>query len=272
MDPHRAANRANWDDRVPIHVASREYDVAGFIADPAKLSQVVAYDAPRLGDVAGKTLLHLQCHFGLDTLSWARLGATVTGVDFSQPALAEARRIAAEAGIDATFILSELYDAPNHVDGEFDVVYTGVGAINWLPDIAGWARVVAHFLRPGGIFYIREGHPVLWSLAWEEGGKSLEIVYPYFETEEPVGWDDGVTYAGDGLTEHTQTYEWNHGIAEIHAALTAAGLTVTELHEYRELEWRGIAHMELGDDGLWRLPESQRDLVPVMFSMRAVKP
>ncbi len=271
LDPHRAANRANWDDRVPIHAGSREYDVEGFIAGRRQVSTVVAYDAPYVGDVAGKTLLHLQCHFGLDTLSWARLGAEVTGVDFSEPALAEARRIAAAAGIDARFVLSELYDSPNAIDRRFDVVYTGVGAVNWLPDIAGWARVVAHFLRPGGMFYIREGHPAMWTLDWEVPNR-LEVAFPYFETAEPVAWDEDVTYAGTGTVEHGQTYAWNHGIGEIFTALRAAGLTIDALVEHREVEWSGHPLIRQDDDGWFRLPPEQRDLLPLMYSLTAFKP
>lgn len=273
MDPHREANRANWSDRVAIHWDSDEYDAAGFIADPAALSDVVSYDREHLGEVSGKRLVHLQCHIGKDTLSWARLGAEVTGVDFSEEAIAAARRLSAESGTPGRFVLCEVYDAPEALGERFDVVYTGVGAVNWLPDITGWARVVAALLAPGGTFYIREGHPVLWSLDWkEDGGEALEIRFPYFEVPEPVPWDDGSTYAGDGVVDHTRTYEWNHGIAEMVTALLDAGLTLVSLREHRSLEWQGLPHMERGSDGLWRLPVHQRDLVPLMFSLKAIAP
>ena len=271
IDEHAAANRANWDDRVAIHWGPDGYAAEAFAADPEAISDVVALDRAALGDVTGKRLLHLQCHFGKDTLSWARLGASVTGVDFSEPAIEAARRLAGLAGIEAHFVVSDLYDAPGVLDGELDVVYTGVGAINWLPDVAAWARVVAHFMAPGGVFYMREGHPVLWSLEWRDDGM-LVIRHPYFETAEPVAWDDDTTYAGTGTVAHTRTYEWNHGIGEVFGALTAAGLRVTDLHEHRECEWQGVPAMERGDDPWWRLPEDRRDLVPLMWSIRAEKP
>lgn len=271
MDEHREANRSNWDDRVPIHVASEEYGFRRFVEDPAHLSSVVAADAEVLGDVSGKRLLHLQCHFGKDTLSWARLGAEVTGVDFSEAALTEARRLSRESGVPGRFVLSELYDAPQVLDERFDVVYTGVGALNWLPDIAGWARVAAGFLRPGGTLYVREGHPMLWTLDWREEDTDLVVRFPYFEATEPVRWDDEATYAGTGKVEHTRTYEWNHGIGEIVTAVLDAGLRVEALREHRSLEWQGLPHMVLGGDGRWRLPPVQRDLVPLMFTLVACR-
>ncbi|MDX1690435.1 MAG: class I SAM-dependent methyltransferase [Acidimicrobiia bacterium] len=269
LDEHRAANRANWDDRVAIHWEPDGYDAPGFTADPDRISGVVQRDRAVVGDVTGQRLLHLQCHFGMDTLSWARLGADVTGVDFSERAIEAARRLSEESGTPARFVLSELYAAAEALPGEtFDVVYTGVGAINWLPDIAGWAEVVAGFVAPGGRFYIREGHPVIWTLDWDVTDE-LVARYPYFETDEPVGMDEDVTYAGSGTVDHTRTYEWNHGIGEIHAALTAAGLRVVSLTEHRELEWQGHPMMVEGDDGRWRLPASHADRVPLMFSILA---
>jgi SAM-dependent methyltransferase len=269
IDEPRAANRANWDDRVAIHFESSEYDVAGFVADSTQISGVVAFDRRFVGDVEGATLLHLQCHFGKDTLSWARLGATVTGIDFSERAISAARRLSERSGTPGRFLVSEIYDSPRILGDRFDVVYTGVGAVNWLPDISGWARVVAGFLAPGGRFYMREGHPVLWSLDWSD---ELVVRFPYFETRRPVPWDEPTTYAGEGTVAHPRTYEWNHGIGEVFTALSDAGLRVTALREHRELEWQGLPHMTLHDDGLWRLQEEQRDLVPLMWSITAVNP
>ena len=271
LDEHRRANRDNWDDRVPIHWVSPIYDTAGFIADPGRLSTEVAFDAPCVGEVRGKRLLHLQCHMGKDTLSWARLGAEVTGIDFSEPAIGAARRLSAESGTPGRFLVAELYDAPQVLAETFDVVYTGVGALNWLPDIARWGEVVARFLAPGGLFYIREGHPMLFSLDWRED-QALVVRYPYFETANPVPDDDPSTYAGPGTVTHSRTYEWNHGLAEVVTALLDAGLTLTALREHRELAWQGLPQMSCGQDGLWRLPGSQRDLVPVMYSISARRP
>ncbi len=272
MDRYRVANRSNWDDRVPIHVASDEYAVAEFAADAASISDVVRFDAETLGDVTGKRLLHLQCHFGKDTLSWARLGAEVTGVDFSEQAISEARRLSAESGVPGRFIVAELYDSPRVLDEQFDIVYTGVGAINWLPDISGWARVAAGFLEPGGMLFVRDGHPVLASLDWREDDDTLVIRYPYFELEEPVEWVEGTTYAGEGTIKHPHQYEWNHGIGEIVTAVLDAGLEVRVLREHRSLEWQGLPQMMRSGDGRWRLPASRADLVPLMFTLVAVKP
>ncbi len=181
MDEFRRANRENWDDRVAIHWGPDGYDAPGFIADPSRISATVETDRHVLGDVAGKRLLHLQCHFGKDTLSWARLGAEVTGIDFSPKAIAAARRLAADSGTAGRFVESELYAAPSVLDERFDIVYTGVGALNWLPDIRGWAGVVDHFLAPGSTFYMREGHPVLWSIDDERDDELLVVGHPYFE-------------------------------------------------------------------------------------------
>ena len=271
FDEARRANRDNWDDRVPIHWESPVYDVAGFIADPTRLSDVVAFDAPLVGEVRGHRLLHLQCHMGKDTLSWARLGAEVTGVDFSEPAIAAARRLSVESGTPGRFVVAELYDAPRVLPEAFDIVYTGVGALNWLPDIRRWAEVVAGFLAPGGRFYIREGHPMLFSLDWRDDA-ALVVRYPYFETADPVVDDDPGTYAGPGTVAHARTYEWNHGLGEGVAALLDAGLVITGLREHRDLEWQGLPQMTEGEDGRWRLPEAQRDLVPLMYSLWARKP
>jgi SAM-dependent methyltransferase len=268
LDAHRRANRENWDDRVPIHWVSPVYDTAGFIADPERLSDDVVFDAAFVGEVRGRRLLHLQCHMGKDTLSWARLGAEVTGIDFSKAAIAAARRLSAESGTPGRFLVAELYDAPAVLAETFDVVYTGVGALNWLPDISRWGKVVAGFLAPGGLFYMREGHPMLFSLDWRQG-EALLVRYPYFETAEPVVDDDPTTYAGPGTVRHSRTYEWNHGLGETVSALLDAGLVLTALREHRELSWQGLPQMVRGDDGRWRLPEHQRDLVPVMFSLTA---
>ncbi len=271
LDEYRSANLANWDDRVPIHLSSDEYAVAQFVEDQTHISGVVDFDRALLGEVAGRRLLHLQCHFGMDTLSWARLGAEVTGVDFSEVAINEARRLSEQSGVPGRFIVAELYDTPRVLDERFDVVYTGVGALNWLPDAKGWAEVVDHFLAPGGIFFMREGHPMLLSLSWREDDM-LVVGHPYFETAEPIVDDAERSYAGEGTIEHSRTYEWNHGLGEIVSALFDVGLRISALREHRELEFQGLPNMVIGDDGRWRLPDRQRDLVPLMYTLMAEKP
>ncbi len=165
-------NRANWDDRVPAHVASADYAVQRFLDDPAFLSDVVRFDLPLLGDVAGLRGVHLQCHIGTDTVSLARLGASMTGLDFSGAAVAEAGRLATAVGADARFVQADVYDAVGALQpGSFDLVYTGVGALTWLPDIRRWGRVVAGLLRPGGRLFIRDGHPMLYALHVDSDGR-----------------------------------------------------------------------------------------------------
>ena len=271
LDKFRAANRANWDDRVPIHLKAKTvYDIDGFIADPERISPTVEFDRHQLGDVTGKSLLHLQCHIGHDTLSWARLGATVTGVDFSEPAIAAARDVSLRSGTPGRFVLAELYDSPAALPEQFDIVYTGVGALIWLPNIAEWARVVAKFVRPGGAFYIREAHPIAWALDYERTDGELVIALPYFEGP-PHRSDGDVTYVEVAhKLEHTTQYEWNLGLGEIIAALLDAGFRLDALQEYRFLEWQAMPSMVQGDDGMWCLPDRPERL-PLMYSLRATR-
>jgi len=269
LDEQKRANLDNWDSRVEIHYDSDNYGIDKYIADPQHISGEVAFDANKLTGVAGKRLLHLQCHIGTDTLSWARLGAEVTGIDFSEKALESARRLGAASGTPGRFILSELYDSPQALPETFDIVYTGIGAINWLPDIRGWAEVVSSFLESGGVFYMREGHPIMWALDWTDENK-LSITYPYFEFHVPLEWEDDSTYAGEGKLASPRTFEWNHGIAEILQALIDVGLRIEEVEEYDFCEWQGNTQMVRGDDGRWRLPTG-RERLPLMWSVLATK-
>lgn len=282
-DSYFEANRANWDDRVPVHVASRGYDMDGFLRGEKTLYDI---ETSEVGRVHGKALLHLQCHFGMDTLGWARLGARVTGLDFSAPAVEQARELAVRVGIqDARFVQANVYDAREALGGEqFDVVYTGIGALCWLPDVRGWARVAAALVRPGGSLYVYEGHPVLWSLEDTREDCALVVAYPYFERPEPTVWDESATYVDGEPIQHTRTYEWNHGLGEIVTAVVDAGLRVDFVHEHRTVAWKALPQMvpvepEATFDGsghqrrtAWQLPDDQRDLVPLMYSLRATKP
>jgi SAM-dependent methyltransferase len=269
LDRYRLANRANWDSRVDIHYGSDDYGVSRFIEDPSHLSGVVRYDSPKLGDVAGKRLIHLQCHIGTDTVSWARLGADVTGIDLSSKSIEAAQRLSHDSHTPARFVVSEFYETPSVVPETFDVVYTGVGAICWLPDIVRWARVVSQLLEPGGVFYMREGHPMMWSMdfEWNEG---LRVKYPYFETVEPDAEEEEETYAGVGTVSSPLSYAWNHGIGETIDALIRAGLRIDRVEEYQECEWQGLDQMVQGEDGMWRLAENSTHL-PLMWSVLATK-
>ena len=187
-------NRANWNERADLHAASPDYQVEQFVSQPEHLSEVVRFDLPRLGDIAGLRAVHLQCHIGTDTLSLARLGAQVSGLDFSPASLAQARRLAGRCGATIDYVEASVYDAASVLPTEsFDLVYTGIGALNWLPRIDGWARNVAALLKPGGRLFLREGHPLLFALD-EDCQDQLVIGHPYFEHTEPTVWQDEHTY------------------------------------------------------------------------------
>lgn len=271
LDDYRAANLANWNERVAGHVGPGGYNLTDLLEDPAYVSDVVDFDRDVFGDVTGKTLLHSQCHIGTDTLSWAKLGARVTGLDFSSEALAVARDLAARGGWDATFVETEFSDAPRHIDGGFDLVYTGVGAINWLPDMQEWARILAGFLEPGGRFYLREMHPMLGTLDDERDDETLQVVHPYFNTGTPLRWVEDTSYVGTATLTNTVNYEWPHSIAEVVTALIDAGLVIDRLDEHTHLDWRFFPWMEQEGER-FVLPDDRRLLVPLQYSVLAHKP
>ncbi|HUC21799.1 MAG TPA: class I SAM-dependent methyltransferase [Streptosporangiaceae bacterium] len=273
MPEYLELNRANWDDRVPAHVVSADYAMQRFLDDPAFLSDVVRFDLPLLGDVSGLNAVHLQCHIGTDTISLARLGASMTGLDFSGPAVAEAARLAAAVGADASFVQADVYDAADILKpGSFDLVYTGVGALTWLPDIRRWGRVVADLLRPGGRLFIRDGHPMLLALDVDDDGR-LVVTDPYFETTEARVSDYADTYVRtDVAIEHTVTHWWNHGLGETVTALLEAGLTLTGLAEHDTVPWRAFSGetMASAGGGEWRLTQRPERLA-ASFTLQAVK-
>ena len=274
MDDHLRANLANWESRVPRHAASDEYGLSRYLDDPSFLSPVVRYDAARLGEMRGLEVVHLQCHLGTDTLSLARLGARVTGVDFSPSALQIARDLADRAGPPVRYVETSVEDAPEALGTRFDLVYTGVGALCWLPSVRRWAEVVAELLRPGGRLYLREGHPVLWSLQADRSDGLLVIDWPYFEAAGAQRESDEQTYAGQGTLEHPVTYEWNHGLGELVQAVLDAGLVLTRLEEHDFVEWPAIAGMvpDAEVEGRYRLPDAQAHLVPLMVTLEARRP
>jgi len=264
------ANRRHWDEVVGIHAASAFYDVAAFKAGHSKLKPV---ELAELGDVRGKTMLHLQCHFGMDTLSWARNeGAIVTGVDFSEPAVEQARALAAELGIEARFIHSNVYDLPDILDERFDIVFTSYGVLGWLPDIEAWAQVAAHFVRRGGIFYIVEFHPISLIFDDDDRADDLRVRYPYFRTGEPLVFDYPGTYAsGDATIENRRTYEFPHPVSDVVTALIDAGLHIEHLHEFPFSTSQFLPFTQRLPDGSVRLTKHDGSL-PLMFSIRATKP
>jgi SAM-dependent methyltransferase len=273
VDGYQDVNRANWDERAPAHAASPDYNVQGFIDDPGLLSGVVRFDRPLLGDVSRLRGIHLQCHIGTDTVSLSRLGARMTGLDFSPASIEQARSLVARSGDDVNFVESDVYEAPAALGGErFDLVFTGIGALGWLPSIARWAATVATLLRPGGRLFIREGHPMLWSLA-DPGPDGLLVVdLPYFEREEPSIWQEGGTYVEtDAVFTANTTHEWNHGLGEIVTALHDEGMQLTWLVEHDSVPWDALpGQMTRDDRGEWRLTERPWRL-PASYTLQAVR-
>ena len=267
-----AANQRLWDAWTAIHAAGEFYDLEGFRAGGIRLED---HEIAAVGDVTGRRLLHLQCHFGLDTLSWARLGAIVTGADFSPAAIRLATELAADLGFaDARFVESNVYDLPDRLEGTFDVVYTSRGVLGWLPDIRGWARVVAHFLAPGGTFFITEIHPV--AQAFENEGVrpgELRLAYPYWEHRDPLIFDVTGSYADPTADVGEQKeHGWDHGLGEIVTALIDAGLRIDSLVEHPSLAWKAdFLVPDPADPDRYVLPPGPGEL-PLMFSLTASRP
>lgn len=265
----RRANQENWEDRVPLH--EEAYGLEAF-DDPEHLSDVVRHDvavlAPFLppSGLSGLDLCHLQCHIGTDTVSLARAGATVTGVDFSPSALETASRLAERIGVEATWVETDVLDARAAVAGDFDVVYTSIGTITWLDDLDRWASQILALLRPGGTFFIRDGHPALYAL--DEEAATLTTRYAYFGNGRAQQWDDESTYVGDGRIGHPRTYEWPHPLSEVLGALLRAGLRLVHFDEGRTLPWRFSDRMvEVPGGYAW--PEAERDLMPCTYTIVA---
>src|SRR5699024_1961009 len=280
-----AANRANWDDRATVHAASRAYDLDGLVADPSRISSVVAEDLELLRPhlpagaatsdrpLAGLDVCHLQCHLGTDTLSLARLGGRLTGVDLSPQSLAIARDVAARAGVDIRYVEAEVTAAAPAVGATFDHVHTSIGTICWLQDLTAWARTVADLLRPGGTFFFRDQHPILASLD-DTVSDAVVPGYRYSAMPPGQGWAyaEGVTYAdGDSAQIRARrNYEWPHPLAEILQALLGAGLELVALGEHDRLPWQALPMM-VAEDGAYVLPSPWRERVPLALSLVARK-
>jgi ubiquinone/menaquinone biosynthesis C-methylase UbiE len=268
MDEFYRSNLELWNEWTDIHKGAASYDLAGFLDGDLRLH---ALEMEELGDVRGKSLLHLQCHFGLDTLSWARLGAQVTGVDFSDKAIALARSVALQTGLQARFIHSHLFDLPALLDEQFDVVYTSYGVLYWLHDLDQWGRVVMRYLKPGGVFYIAEFHPFSSIFEEREDGQHLEIRTPYFPRTQPLRFDVSGSYADPhAQVSHNVEYGWAHSLSAVLNALLAAGLELEYLHEFPfTVDPSFFPNLvEPIEGGYWRL-KVHADSIPLMFSIRA---
>ncbi len=273
MDRYEDVNRANWDERAPAHAESADYAFERFASDPSFISDVVRFDLPRIGEIAGLRGVHLQCHIGTDTVSLARLGARMTGLDFSPAAISQARRLASVAGADVEFVQAEVYDALSVLEpAAFDLVFTGIGALCWLPSITRWAEVVAGLLAPRGRLFIREGHPMLWALEDTREDRLVVVGHPYFETSEPTVWEGGGTYVQTDVEfMQNRTYNWNHGLGEIVTALFDVGLELTMLVEHDSAPWDALPGMSEQDElGEWRLKERPQR-VPQTYTLQATK-
>jgi|SoiMetStandDraft_2_1073263.scaffolds.fasta_scaffold131536_2 SAM-dependent methyltransferase len=264
------ANRKNWDERVAIH----RRDETGFYAVEQVLKggdKLNAIEAQEIGDISGKRVAHLQCHFGLDSLCLAARGATVVGLDFSPSAIAEARRLASVLEREAIFVEGNVYEARQLLDGLFDIVYVTWGAINWLPDLKHWAQQVASLLKEGGYLYLAESHPAILCFEWIDGR-----IVPHYDwrtpADRPAANDLPFTYNGASeRLQNTRTYEWIHPLSDIIGALREAQLTIDWYHEHAALTWPLFPNMIKSEDGLYRLPIGFPQL-PLAFSLKAVKP
>ncbi|WP_435332703.1 class I SAM-dependent methyltransferase [Haloarchaeobius sp. TZWWS8] len=268
MNHEREANRRNWDERAAVHPDSDYYDVDGFLAGESSLWDLERDElGPHVDDAT--TMLHLQCHFGLDSLSWAREGARVTGVDFSGEAVRTAEELADEADLaDRTeFVEADVLEL--ELDREFDVVFTSYGVLCWLADIEAWADTVARHLAPGGVFYIAENHP-LGGMFESVAGDTAELAYPYF-SGETMHFDVQGSYASDAEFEHTDHYEWAHSLGDVVTALASRGLTIEFLHEQPWCTWQRFETMEEDDRGRFWLPEDVPVDLPLTFSLKARK-
>jgi 2-polyprenyl-3-methyl-5-hydroxy-6-metoxy-1,4-benzoquinol methylase len=274
MSGYRMLNLQHCDERAQAQAGAPDHAWARFREDPDYISRAVAFDIPLLEDIVGVRGVHLQCHIGTETVSLARLGARMTGVDFSRAAIEASRRLAKDAGVDVDFVQADVYDASGVLAaGEFDLVFTGINALCWLPDIWRWAAVIADLLRPGGRLFIREAHPMLWALDDDRDDDLLMVKYPYFERQKPVLFSTPDSCPATGAVfKHNTTYRWNHGLGEIINAILDHDLRVTSLIEHDSIPWEALpGQMDRLSNGEWRLSEKPWRL-PHSYTLQAVKP
>jgi SAM-dependent methyltransferase len=257
-------NHDLWDRRARPHAKSKFYDLAGFRSGGISLTHI---ERDALGDVRGRSLLHLQCHFGQDTLSWARLGAQVTGIDFSESAIEIATQLSREIAVPARFVVSDVYDSPGVVSGRFDIVFTSYGVLKWLPEIDRWGQVVSHFLRPGGVFFMVEFHPILYVMDYE---RAEELKHPYFQGTNPRCYDEIGSYADPHAHGVEKAFVWSHPVSRVVSALVRAGLNIVDLTEY---PYSAIDCFPfVVRSGPERYVHATRpDMLPMMYSVRAQK-
>jgi SAM-dependent methyltransferase len=255
-------NRQLWNARTDVHLESEFYDLKSFLQGRSSLNEI---ELKLLGDLKGKTVLHLQCHFGQDSISLARLGAEVTGIDLSDAAIAKARELASQTGATAEFICSDVYDLPNHLDRKFDLVFTSYGTIGWLPDLDKWAKVVAHFLKPGGKFVFAEFHPVVWMF-----DNALEnIAYSYFNREAIIETENG-TYADQNSAIALESVGWNHDLGEVLGSLLKNNLELNSFEEFDYSPYNVFPNMTEAEPGKFRVAHLNGK-IPLVYALTATR-
>jgi SAM-dependent methyltransferase len=268
---HRKTLKQMWNEWAEInHSAHSEYyDIEQFLEGELALDLI---ERQGLGDISGKRVLHAQCHFGLTTMSLSRLGANVTGIDFSDTAIDLAKALAKRAGINCRFINSDIYDLGDKDLGLFDLIFTSYGVLCWLKDMGEWASILADHLKPGGAFFIAEEHPVANMFEDAEDGSGIIMARPYFNDPVPMVFDVEGSYT-DPMAHVSvpQGYAWAHSMSEIIGALLSAGLVVTEFKEYRHCAWPKYRSMTKKGRNHWRV-DGNGDTLPLMFSVKALKP
>lgn len=266
MEENRPLNLDLWNEWTDINAQSALYRLEEFKHGENKLNQL---EREEVGDVNGRSLLHFQCHFGMDTLSWARLGAQVTGVDFSDRAIQLARELSRETGIPGRFICCDLYDLPKHLEEQFDIIYTSYGVLTWLSDLTRWAGLIDRYLKPGGLFYIAEFHP--FALMFDEDAPEPRLLYPYFAKDVIVCPIQGSYSDKDAPMKTKESYEWQHTMGEIITVLCQAGLRIEFLHEHPFSVYQQLAFLQPNAEHNYALPPDMVDF-PLMYSIRARKP
>lgn len=262
VDNYKDVNKQTWNNKVDVHVASDFYNVSGFLKGKNSIPEI---DLKLLGDIQGKSILHLQCHFGQDTLSLTRLGADCTGIDLSDKAIEKAQELNKQLGLEARFICCDLYDTPNHLDEKFDIVYTSYGTIGWLPDLDKWAKVISHFLKPSGKLVFIEFHPVVWMF----DDFFTKIQYHY-HNEKPILEEDTGTYADKNADLKTDYIGWNHSLSEVFQALMNNGLQVEHFEEYDYSNYNCFNEMIEFEPNKYRIKHLENK-IPMMYSIIGMK-
>jgi len=256
------ANKNLWNQRTSIHKHSSFYNLVGFKAGENVLTPI---ELNEVGDVKGKKMLHLQCHFGMDSLSWTRLGADVTAVDLSDEAIKEAKQLNDDLGLNARFICCNVYDLKEHLDEKFDIVFTSYGTIGWLPDLDKWAAIISHYLKPGGMFYIAEFHPVVWMF-----DESFTHIKYYYNNREVIVMENQPTYTDGSGDISGKEYSWNHSISEVLNALIKSGLKIEQFNEYMYSPYSNFPNSVETEKGKWHI-KGMEGKIPMVYSIRAIK-